>query len=236
MEGLDERQANEVLAVLLHNNISAQKKHEGKAGFVVRVGQADLPEAIELMQRESLPSAPRSQISSSFPADSMVSTPLSERVRLLSAIERRLEESLAVIAGVNSARVHVSYDSFNHSGTQNLPQDVHVAAVLVHGPGLDEQALLQSVKRLLRNTFAHVDYDNVSVLLTEAPQARTLRATPESSGSTKGPVVWSALAAVGLLVAVFSTFIRRIAIKLPERLRSARASTSQNEKGRSDAD
>ena len=67
----------------------------------VQVGPRDLPEAIELMQRNDLPSAPRSQVSAAFPADSLVSTPLLERARLITAVEQRLEESLQLIDGVH---------------------------------------------------------------------------------------------------------------------------------------
>ena len=68
LEGLDERQANEVIAVLLRHNISAEKLNVGKGGFQVQVAARDLPESIELMQRNDLPSAPRSQVATSFPS------------------------------------------------------------------------------------------------------------------------------------------------------------------------
>jgi len=180
LQGLDERQANEVVAVLLRHNISADKHLNGKAGFSVTVGQGDLAEAIDLVQAHNLPSAPRTQIASQFPSDAMVSTPLGERARLLSAIEQRLEESLATLDGVHTARVHVSYDAGPVEGSlqQRKPPAMHVAALLVHVPGADEQALLQSVKRFLRNAFVDVAYDNVSVVLTPAQATRTLAVTP----------------------------------------------------------
>lgn len=180
LQGLDERQANEVVATLLRHNISAVKQHAGKTGFAVEVAQQDLAEAIDLVQLNGLPSAPRTQIAAQFPADAMVSTPLGERARLLSAIEQRLEESLAALDGVQSARVHVNYDAdVNDGGLQSRkPTPMHIAALLVHREGADEQVLLQSVKRFLRNAFADVAYDNVSVVLTPAPSARVLSVTP----------------------------------------------------------
>ncbi|MGE6332993.1 type III secretion system inner membrane ring lipoprotein SctJ [Stenotrophomonas sp. NPDC077659] len=180
LQGLDERQANEVVAMLLRHNISADKRLNGKAGFSVEVGQGDLAQAIDLVQAQNLPSAPRTQIASQFPADAMVSTPLGERARLLSAIEQRLEESLTTLDGVHAARVHVSYDAGPVEGSlqQRKPPAMHVAALLVHVPGADQQALLQSVKRFLRNAFVDVAYDNVSVVLTPAQSTRVLAVTP----------------------------------------------------------
>jgi type III secretion protein J len=201
LEGLDERQANEVVATMLHNNIPAKKQNLGKAGFVVHVAAADLPEAIELLQRENLPSEPRLQISSAFPADSMVSTPTSERARLLSAIEQRLEESLTVITGVRTARVHVSYDA-TASSSRLQPQEpkMHVAAVLVHDEAVDSQALLQSVKRFLRNAFVQVEYDNVSVILSAEKPARRLGTTQVERHA--GMALWLAVAGVCAVLAV----------------------------------
>lgn len=212
LESLDERQANEVVATMLRHNIQAEKQNLGKGGFVVRVAEADLPEAIELLQREDLPSAPRLQIASAFPADSMVSTPTGEHARLLSAIEQRLEESLAVIGGVRTARVHVSYDAVPSSGRLQ-PQEpkMHVAAVIVHEEDVDSQALLQSVKRFLRNAFVQVEYDNVSVILSAEKPVRRLGTTRIEQGTNV--TLWAALAGaailVALLIGLFVSYTRR---------------------------
>ncbi len=187
LEGLDERQANEVIAVLLRHNISAEKLNVGKGGFQVQVAARDLPESIELMQRNDLPSAPRSQVATSFPADSLVSTPLGERARLISAVEQRLEESLQLIDGVQSTRVHLNYDA--SIGGENRRTDkrrMHVAAVVAHAPGVDEEVLMQSIKRFLRNTFDGIDYDNVSVILTEVEGPRTLAVTAATERGMSG--------------------------------------------------
>lgn len=180
LQALDERQANEVVAALLHHNIAAEKRLQGKAGFAVRVAADDLAEAIDLVQLKGLPSAPRTQIAALFPADAMVSTPLAERARLLSAIEQRLEESLTTLVGVKRARVHVSYDAGPVEGSlqQRRPPAMHVAAVLAHSPEIDQAILLATSKRFLRNAFVDVAYDNVSVVLTPAAEPRNLAVTP----------------------------------------------------------
>jgi len=201
LQALDERQANEVVAVLLNHNIDAEKKTQGKAGFLVRVGAADLAEAINIVQMNGLPSMPRTQVATLFPPDSMVSTPLAERARLLSAIEQRLEESLAILDGVQSARVHVSYDAGPAEGSlqQRKPPSMHVAAVLSHSGGSDQQALLATAKRFLRNAFVDVAYDNVSVVLTPATMPRTLAVTPSANASPSWRTLLLPLALLALI-------------------------------------
>ncbi len=201
LEGLDERQANEVIAVLLRHNIAAEKLNVGKDGYQVQVAERDLPESIELMQRNDLPSAPRSQVSQAFPADALVSTPLGERARLISAVEQRLEESLQLIDGVQSTRVHLNYDaSIGGENRRTGKRHMHVAAVIAHAPDVDEEVLMQSVKRFLRNTFDGIDYDNVSVILTEVEGPRTLAVT--APGESRVSTLMLGLLAVvcGLLV------------------------------------
>ncbi|NIJ70761.1 type III secretion system inner membrane ring lipoprotein SctJ [Xanthomonas sp. 60] len=227
LQGLEERQANEVVAALLHHNIDAEKRAQGKAGFVVRVGGADLAEAINIVQLQGLPSLPRTQIAALFPADAMVSTPLAERVRLLSAIEQRLEESLSLLEGVRSARVHVSYDASPAEGSlqQRRPPSMHVAAVLSHASTADQQALQVMAKRFLRNAFVDVAYDDVSVVLTQAAEPGTLAVTRTTDRTSN--LTWLLLplllvvAIVGVVVWVLRSPTRHAA-RLRERLGSPR--------------
>jgi len=221
LEGLDERQANEVIAVLLRHNIDAEKLNVGKGGYQVQVTPRDLPEAIELMQRNDLPSAPRSQVAAAFPADSLVSTPLGERARLISAVEQRLEESLQLLDGVHSTRVHLNYDAnLGTEGRRAERRRMHVAAVVAHDPGIDEEVLLQSVKRFLRNTFDGIEYDNVSVILTEVEGPRTLAVT---AGSERGvPLAWIlACAGIALVLLLGGWVLVRLVPAMGGRLRAA---------------
>ncbi|WP_367346628.1 type III secretion system inner membrane ring lipoprotein SctJ [Stenotrophomonas bentonitica] len=206
LENLDERQANEVIAVLLRHNINAEKLNAGKGGYQVQVAPRDLPESIELMQRNDLPSAPRSQVAAAFPADSLVSTPLGERARLISAVEQRLEESLALLDGVQSSRVHLNYDAnLGTEGRRVERRRMHVAAVIAHDPGIDAEVLLQSVKRFLRNTFDGIEYDNVSVILTEVEGPRTLAVTTGSERSL--PLAFMLLCAFGAVLLVLGGWV-----------------------------
>jgi len=221
LENLDERQANEVIAVLLRHNIDAQKLNAGKGGYQVDVGARDLPEAIELMQRNDLPSAPRSQVATAFPADGLVSTPLGERARLISAVEQRLEESLALFDGVQSSRVHLNYDAnLGTEGRRVERRRMHVAAVVAHHPGVDEEVLLQSVKRFLRNTFDGIEYDNVSVILTEVEGPRTLAVTAGSESTM--PWGWFLLCAgVALVLLLGGWVVLRLVPAMGTRVRAA---------------
>lgn len=167
--GLDQIQVNEVVALLQQNNIKAEKNNLNKAGYSVSVSPDDFPAAVGLMAAYNLPSRPRLEIAELFPADALVSSPRAEVARINSGIEQRLEQTLNQMNGVVSSRVHVSYD-MNNTETDKNKQPVHISALLRIVSELhNETSVIADVKRVLRNSFNNVDYDDISVVLTPVP-------------------------------------------------------------------
>ncbi|QXI27095.1 EscJ/YscJ/HrcJ family type III secretion inner membrane ring protein [Pseudomonas vanderleydeniana] len=165
LDGLDQQQANEVVAVLQRNNIGVDKRDNGKAGYSVRVARVDFPAAVDLLSLYSLPSRPRLEVAELFPADSLVASPRAEKARLYSALEQRLEQSLNLLEGVVSARVHVSYDlEAGEGGRKAAP--VHLSALAVHERDVEPGLLVGDIKRLLKNSFAGLEYEHISVVLS----------------------------------------------------------------------
>lgn len=105
--------------------------------------------------------------------------------------------------GVSEARVHVSYDTRRVASRRDEDVPMHVAALLVQRGDGDADVLVQAVKRFLKNSFARVEYDNVSVLVTRAPPARVVAVTP-ARGDTGAGLAWLA---GGLVLAVAGGFL-----------------------------
>ncbi|CAM3961467.1 Lipoprotein PrgK [Pseudomonas wadenswilerensis] len=82
LQGLDQQQANEVVALLQRNNIAVQKVDTGKSGYTVLVAQMDFPAAVDLLTQYGLPSRARMQVAQMFPADALVASPRAEKARL----------------------------------------------------------------------------------------------------------------------------------------------------------
>ena len=168
LKSLDQRQANEVLAALQQANIPAEKRDVGKESFSVYVQKSDFAAAVSLLKAYDLPSKPRVEISDMFPADSLATSPRSEKARLNSAIEQRLEQSLLVLPSVVQARLHVSYDVEGVSGRQQSTPS-HISALIVYQNAEDEALLINQIKRFLKNSLTTVNYDDISVVLTKKP-------------------------------------------------------------------
>ncbi|EEW6670616.1 EscJ/YscJ/HrcJ family type III secretion inner membrane ring protein, partial [Escherichia coli] len=163
---LDQQQANDVLAVLQRHNINAEKKDQGKTGFSIYVEPTDFASAVDWLKIYNLPGKPDIQISQMFPADALVSSPRAEKARLYSAIEQRLEQSLKIMDGIVSSRVHVSYDvDTGDSGKTALP--IHISVLAVYEKDINPEIKINDIKRFIVNSFASVQYENISVVLSK---------------------------------------------------------------------
>lgn len=171
LEGLDQNQANEVIAVLQRHNIEADKVGRGKAGYSILVAEPNFAAAVDWLKIYDLPSRPRVEVAQMFPADSLVSSPRAEKARLYSAIEQRLEQSLQNMEGLLSTRVHVSYDvAAGEGGQQSNP--IHLSALAVYERDINPEQKINDIKRFLKNSFADVEYENISVVLSKRSEAQ----------------------------------------------------------------
>ncbi|WNI88043.1 EscJ/YscJ/HrcJ family type III secretion inner membrane ring protein [Citrobacter portucalensis] len=166
LKELDQYQVNKVISVLQQHNINAGKIDDGKKGYSISVSESDFAAAVYWINVYELPPRPRVEIAQMFPADSLVSSPRAEKARLYSAIEQRLEQSLLTLQGIVSSRVHISYDI--DSGENGRPsKPVHLSALAVYERSTPLGLQISDIKRFLKNSFADVEYDNISVILSE---------------------------------------------------------------------
>lgn len=160
---LSERQANEIVTLLEANNIDARKADSGKGKYSIQVASESLASATTLLTAYKLPSAEDIEISQQFPADAMVSTPLGEKARLISAIEQRLGQTLQELENVTSARVHLSYPGISPEDNESSSM---VASVLIMYRGtIDEAGYADKIRRFIKNGLQDMHYENISVVM-----------------------------------------------------------------------
>ncbi|OON41078.1 EscJ/YscJ/HrcJ family type III secretion inner membrane ring protein [Izhakiella australiensis] len=172
---LSERQANEVVAMLEKHNIDAAKQKSDKSTFSVQVSPDVLSEATALLISYNLPSADDVEIAQQFPADAMITTPLGEKARLISAIEQRLGQTIRQLDYVSSARVHLSYPFTDDNA-------VNSASVFILYRGkVNQDEYISKIKRLVKNSVQGISYENISVVMFE--QNAPVRITPADNSS-----------------------------------------------------
>lgn len=166
LSNLNQRQSNEVLALLQEHGVEANRKHDNKSGDSIRVAPNNFVIAVDLLRQYNLPSKDPVEIIQAFPGDSLVASPQAERTRLLSLIEQRLEQSLLAIPHVVNARVHVSYP-LNGNGT--VKQAQKISSLVTYSGNEDPKMMMNKIKLFLNSSFADTSYDNVSVVIVNRP-------------------------------------------------------------------
>lgn len=172
---LNEREANEVLALLLRSGLDVEKL-PGKGGIsAIRVGGRDVARAMELLNAAGLPRDRFATMGELFRREGLISSPSEERVRYMYGITQELSRTLSGIDGVISARVHVVLPGNDPGAPPARPSS---AAVLIrHAPGAVIEAVVPRIKELVVNSIEGMSYDRVSIVLVRATQEEPATAT-----------------------------------------------------------
>ncbi len=197
---LTEQEANEMMAVLMSNDITADKRGLGDS-FTLRVEEKDMVTAINLLTGKGYPRTQRQSIGSVFQKSGIISSPFEERVRYIYALGEEVAQTLSQIDGVVTARVHVVVPEDPQLGQPLKPASA--AVFIKHEPEVDLEFLVPQIRRLVSSSIEGLDQLAVTVVLTEA-----LVAMPSGGGQEQRLVtVVPGLAIDGNAVGYFWTLV-----------------------------
>lgn len=207
---LDERQANEMVAVLRHAGLAADKVRRDGGLFTVITPGADFAAAVEVLRDGGYPRDSHDTLGRVFRKEGFVSSPLEERARLTHALSQEIAGTLSHIDGVVTARVHLAMPQPSPLAERATPAAASV--FIKHRPGIDLQPRVGHIKALVVNAIEGLPYDNVTVALFTAepwPGQMARRTAPDGWAGT-GPWVWgAACAGVGVLTAALGWIWQR---------------------------
>lgn len=184
VNGLDEKEANEILVFLSTKGVDATKVQAasdsagGSKGVMwnISVDSAQANEAMSLLNQAGLPRRRGANLLNIFSNVGLVPSGMQEKVRYQAGLAEQIASTIRKIDGVLDADVQISFpdeDPFN----PNAPKQKITASVYVRHSGvLDDpnSHLLSRIKRLVAGSVNGLDYDNVTVVgdrarFTEAP-------------------------------------------------------------------
>lgn len=169
---LDQRQANEMVAILLQHGIGAERVSAKNGRTSVTVEESRFAEAINILNASGLPKQEFATLGDVFKKDGLISSPVQERAQMIFALSQELSRTVSDIDGVVSARVHLVLPENDPLRQQLLPSSASV--FIRHRPGMAIGELVPQVKMLVANGVAGLSYDKVSVILIPVqPQAPT---------------------------------------------------------------
>lgn len=194
---VQEREANEMLAVLLKNGVDALRVAAKDGTITIQVEQTQIASAIDLLNGEGLPRHAFKSLGEVFSAAGLIASPIEERARYVYALSEELSRTISDIDGVLSARVHVVLPKNDLLRRDTTPSSASV--FIRHDSRADLSILLPQIKMLVANSIEGLSYDKVAVVFVsvERPALEPRPAAATGFAQASG-VISTPLVAVGM--------------------------------------
>ena len=169
--GLEESQANAVIAALLDAGMEATKQPGDEGTWNVSIQQSDFAAAANLGERRGIPRRKFNGVGDVFKKTGMVSSPSEERIRFMDAIAQDLSRTISMIDGVVDARVHVVLPENDPFAKNTLPSSAAVAIRSRWDVDLNDS--VPQIKSLVKNAIEGLSYEKITVtIFQDMPQKK----------------------------------------------------------------
>lgn len=166
---VQEREANEMLALLLGKGVDAARVVGKDGASTIQVEEKQLAYSIDLLNVEGLPRQSFKNLGEVFKGAGLVASPIEERARYVYALSEELSRTISDIDGVLSARVHVVLPKNDLLRQDATPSSASV--FIRHGSNAKVSALLPQIKMLVANSVEGLSYDKVAVVFVPVERA-----------------------------------------------------------------
>ncbi|MBS0654788.1 MAG: type III secretion inner membrane ring lipoprotein SctJ, partial [Verrucomicrobia bacterium] len=209
VNGLDEREANEIMVLLANRNIKSYKIQEKAATgggsktvlWDIAVDSSDTTLAMSILNANGLPRRRSENLLELFSAGGLVPSDLQEKIRYRAGLADQIANTIRKIDGIVDADVQLSFpeeDPLN----PNAPKGKVTASVYVKHTGILDDPnshLITKIRRLVASSVPGLNYDDVTVIPDRA-RFSELPAGEETAAQPENVKVW------GLVVAKTSVF------------------------------
>ena len=165
--GLEERQANLVMAALLDAGIGCHKSPGEEGTWNVSVDESKFAAAVNLLEKAGLPRRAHQGIGEVFKKTGMISSPSEERIRFMDALAQDIAKTISCIDGVVDARVHVVLPENDPFARNALPSSAAVAIRSRWDADLTD--VITSVKGLVKNAIEALAPEKIMVTIIRDP-------------------------------------------------------------------
>ncbi|TWA90232.1 type III secretion system inner membrane ring lipoprotein SctJ [Bradyrhizobium stylosanthis] len=194
---VQEREANEMLALLLSKGVDAVRVVGKDGTSTIQVEAKQLAFSINLLNDQGLPRQPFKSLGEVFKGAGLVASPVEERARYVYALSEELSRTINDIDGVLSARVHVVLPKNDLLRQDATPSSASV--FIRHDSNAKLSALLPQIKMLVANSIEGLSYDKVTVVFVPVERAQhELSSVPAAAAGQSGKLVSTPFLAVGI--------------------------------------
>lgn len=174
VNGLDEKEANEILVFLASKGIDATKTQaatEGAGGnravlWNVSVQETQANEAMALLNQAGLPRRRSQNLLGIFSNVGLVPSEMEQKIRYQAGLAEQIASTIRKIDGVLDADVQLTFPEEDPLNPNAVKQKVTASVYVKHNGILDDPNahLITRIKRLVAASVPGLDYDNVTVI------------------------------------------------------------------------
>jgi type III secretion protein J len=219
--GLEERDANEIVSVLVARGFEVSKVPEKakRPSWAIEVADDRANDALRVLTELKLPRPPRTTTRDVAQQSGLIDTPSAEKLRQLEALEGDIEQTLETMDGVVSAGVELVVPLAPRPGV--TPSPSKASALLRVSPSSLERIgqLREQLKALIAGSVEGLRAEEVALVVDPA-ESHVATVVVDTSELTRLKVLVIVLASLLTLVAVIlvatSLHLRRM-LKRPKR-------------------
>lgn len=178
---LSEREANEMVALLLDKGIPASRVGAKDGTSSVQVEDGRFAQAVEVLKAGGYPRQSFTNMGEVFKGGGLIASPTEERARYVYALSEELSKTISSIDGVLSARIHVVLPKNDLLKQDATPSSASV--FIRHDQDAPLKTLLPQIKMLVANSIEGLSYEKVSVVFVPVDRAQSAGA-----GAAAAPV------------------------------------------------
>lgn len=163
---LPERQANEMMAVLLEKGVDCAKEPgDEEQTWKLLVHVDDFTRSVNALDDLGYPNDKRQSMGEMFKKTGLVSSPTEDRIRYVYALSEELAETISRIDGVIDARVHVVLPNNDPFSDHVRPSSA--SAYIKHRDDTDMTTSRDKIKELVAKSIEGLETKNVEVFFDE---------------------------------------------------------------------
>lgn len=206
VNGLDEKEANEILVFLSTKNIDGQKVKEEAGGggaakavlWDISVPSEQVTEAMSVLNQAGLPRRRSQNLLGIFQGSSLVPSEMQEQIRYQAGMAEQIASTIRKIDGILDADVQISFPKEDPLNPGKEKGKITASVYIKHNGVLDDpnSHLVTKIKRLVAASITGLDYDNVTVIADRARFNELLGGIIPSSDDEKQYVsIWTIILA-----------------------------------------
>ena len=222
---VSEKDATEIAVALRAQGIPSTKTLTDSKKWAISVETADWGDATSTMLGAGLPRAEIQGYGELMKKDSMISSPATEKAKLLWAASNELSRSLLDIDGIISARVHLvvpDKDPFREK-----PRASSASVLIKHSAEIKPAELENAIRSFVSRSAEGLTPEAVSITFVAGKSVmvnRAASATSARQSSIVGSILAAAaIASLGLLVWIFMKRSKTAGASLAQFSRSAKS-------------